>query len=200
MPPPVKGNFAGASVTPPQIPQSAPAAPGVIDIRINTVAQLFNSFDPSPFQARDLDDDAEEFIVGSAREAPPKARLRIRVHLPADQCESEGARTLGHAIEQHFNYRIAVQKRELDELFLIGRRHLLVGLSIFAICTVLSQLIRNAFPGNGLMEGVEQGLIIIGWVANWRPFEILIYDWWPLRRRLDLYRRLAEAEIEVKAA
>jgi hypothetical protein len=173
--------------------------PGLIEIRLDNVGQLFNSFDPSPFNARDLDDDAEEFIVGWAREFRSNEPLRIVVHLPKDQCENEGARTLASAMAQHFDYRIGVMRRELSELFRAGRRYLAVGLSIFVACHVLAQLLRNAFPGDPLAGGVEQGLIIVGWVANWKPLELLIYDWWPLRRRIKLFRRLAQADIEVRA-
>jgi hypothetical protein len=91
-------------------------------------------------------------------------------------------------------------KRELSELFRSGRLYLAVGLSIFVACLVAAQIIRGAFPGNAVAVAFEQGLIIIGWVANWKPFELLLYDWWPLRRRIRLYERLAKAEIEVKAA
>ena len=43
---------------------------GVIEVRISELAQLFNSLDASPFHERVLDDDAEEYIVGWARELP----------------------------------------------------------------------------------------------------------------------------------
>ena len=45
---------------------------------------------------------------------------------------------------------------------------------------------------------VEESFLILGWVANWRPLEIFLYDWWPLVRRRDLYRRLSEAAVETK--
>jgi hypothetical protein len=172
---------------------------GLIEIRISSVNQLFNSFDPSPFQGRDLDDDAEEFIVGWAREFPGNEKLRIVVQLPPEQCLTDGARTLASSVAQHFDYRAGVMRRELAELFRQGRLYLAVGLSIFAVCHVLAQLLRNAWPDNTFADGVEQGLIIIAWVANWKPFELLIYDWWPLHRRIRLFRRLAEADIKVKA-
>jgi len=41
--------------------------PSMIVVRLNAVGQLFNTMDPSPFHERDLDHDAEEFIVSSAR-------------------------------------------------------------------------------------------------------------------------------------
>lgn len=38
-----------------------------IEIRLHNLNQLFNSIDPSPFHEKDLDHDAEEFIVGGCR-------------------------------------------------------------------------------------------------------------------------------------
>ena len=45
---------------------------------------------------------------------------------------------------------------------------------------------------------VEESFLILGWVANWRPLEIFLYDWWPIARRRDLYRRLSRAVVEPK--
>jgi hypothetical protein len=40
---------------------------------------------------------------------------------------------------------------------------------------------------------LSEGLLIIGWVALWRPVESFLYDWWPILRRirrLDAARRM----------
>ena len=41
-----------------------------IELNLRDISQLFNTMDPSPFNERDLDHDAEEFIVSWARELP----------------------------------------------------------------------------------------------------------------------------------
>lgn len=46
------------------------------------IAQLFESFDPYRFRDKDLDKDAEEFIVGWARELPRDHALKIVIHVP----------------------------------------------------------------------------------------------------------------------
>jgi hypothetical protein len=51
------------------------------------------------------------------------------------------------------------------------------------------------FPFGSLLR---QSFLILGWVANWRPLEIFLYDWWPLARRRDMYRRLSAATVEIK--
>jgi hypothetical protein len=63
----------------------------------------------------------------------------------------------------------------------------------------LSQLVRTALPQWALGQLLAEGIIIFGWVANWRPAEIFLYDMWTVRRRLDLYRRLADAQIALKS-
>ena len=48
-----------------------------IQLRLRELAQLFNSRDPSPFVDRDLDADAEEFIMSWAREHPKDHELEL---------------------------------------------------------------------------------------------------------------------------
>ena len=47
----------------------SPEPAAAIEIRLSRAQQLFNSLDPSPFHERDLDQDAEEYIVDSADES-----------------------------------------------------------------------------------------------------------------------------------
>ena len=53
-----------------------PADCQLIEIHVSELRQLFNAIDPSPFRERDLDPDAEEFIVDWARERRRSVRRR----------------------------------------------------------------------------------------------------------------------------
>jgi len=48
------------------------------------------------------------------------------------------------------------------------------------------------------MHVVQEGLLIIGWVAMWRPLELLLYDWWPLLQKLRLYARMGRMPVELR--
>ena len=54
---------------------------------------------------RDLDQDPEDYIVGSAEESPGQRSLRLIIHLPADQLPHTGAADLTTAIHHYFAYR-----------------------------------------------------------------------------------------------
>jgi hypothetical protein len=169
----------------------------VIELQVDKVGQLFDTLDPLPFRERDLDREAEEYIVGWARELPRHSSLRILVHMPASEASSEQARLLGQAVGRYFSYRANIATNDLRELFRIGRYSLLIGVAVLALCVASGGFLRRAFPDNQFSSILNEGFIILGWVANWRPIEIFLYDWWPILRRRNLFRRLSIAEVVI---
>jgi hypothetical protein len=57
--------------------------PHRIELNLGDVNQLFNTIDPSPFHEKDLDGDAEEFIVNWVQEFPLEDEAVMVVHLIA---------------------------------------------------------------------------------------------------------------------
>jgi hypothetical protein len=162
-----------------------------IMLRLRELAQLFNSMDPSPFVERDLDADAEEYIVSWARELPTDGDLElvIQLSLPAPANRIAGVED---AVRRYFASRAAIKRLEFGQLMRRGRLSLAVGLVFLAACLFLGQLVSRTGAGSAAYI-IKEGLTIAGWVAMWRPLEIYLYDWWPLleeRRRLDLLARI----------
>jgi hypothetical protein len=178
--------------------EQAPTAENAIELKIEEISQLFHTLDPFPFRKKDLDADAEEFIVSWARELPSNQPIRIVVHLPDAQASRPEARELNAALTWYFNYRAQASSRELKELFRIGSRALATGLTVLSLCVVANQTVAERMASHPLGPFLDESLTIFGWVANWRPIEIFLYDWWPIVRRRNLYRRLAAAQVELK--
>ena len=81
--------------------------PHTISVKLRDMNQLFNSMDPSPFIEKDLDDDAEEFIVSWAQEFSAKAPLKLRIYL--EQWPSEDPKELIRtAVRNHFVHRAQI--------------------------------------------------------------------------------------------
>jgi hypothetical protein len=174
------------------------AAENAIEIRIAEISQLFHSLDPFPFREKDLDKDAEEFIVGWARELPVDQPFRIVVHLPEEQASTPEAHDLGVAITRYFDYRAGVIALDLNELFRVGRRALAIGLAVLFLSVITSQTVAASLTPRPIGRVIEESLIIFGWVANWRPIEIFLYEWWPIVRRRNLYQRLSMARVDLR--
>jgi hypothetical protein len=85
----------------------APADDGVIEVHVRDLAQLFDSMDPSPFHEKELDADAEEYIVDSAKELPTQSPAMLVVHLDQPAGLPDEDRIVQEAIRAHFARRIA---------------------------------------------------------------------------------------------
>ena len=174
-----------------------PSGEGVIEVRVGELKQLFNAIDPSPFREKDLDPRAEEFIVGWAKEIPGHVPLGLLVHVDAEAGTPGDAAMLREAIREFFRLRVVASRRRLRELFRVGRTSLLIGVTFLALTIVLGEALEGALAGQRIGGILRESILIGGWVAMWRPLEIFLYDWWPIRAEGKLYVRLSEMHVRV---
>lgn len=172
-----------------------PPPPLPMTLQLRDLAQLFNSMDPSPFRDRDLDADAEEFIVGWASELSARHELELTIHL-ASPPPPERAAVVEEAVHRYFGHRAESKEREFRQLMRRGRSSLLVGLAFLSICLTSSELLATLATGT-FAKIVKEGLMIGGWVAMWRPLEIYLYAWWPILEERRVLERLARMRVHL---
>lgn len=169
----------------------------LIEIRLETLAQLFNSLDPSPFISKDLDADAEDYIVGAMRELAPEKPVRLVIYLPPEIVPIAAGHDLTGTIHHYFAYRSSMAARDL-RLGLSDARRLLAGGVVFlAVCLGIRQAVLTLEP-SALRQLIAESLLIFGWVGLWRPIEAILYDWWPLYRRRRIFDRLSAIDVQIR--
>ncbi|MGY3303821.1 hypothetical protein ACVK1X_003120 [Pseudomonas sp. PvR086] len=167
-----------------------------LQLRVSELAQLFNSMDPTPFLNKDLDRDAEAFIETWAAEFPSDSLLRITIHLEHLPAEGDPSAIMVEAIHNYFDHKAGLVRSELKQLLREGRISLLIGIGFVTLCLIAVDVIGqlSASPVVGI---VRESLMIVGWVAMWRPLQIFLYDWWPLLRSIRVYNALSHARVRV---
>lgn len=68
------------------------------------------------------------------------------------------------------------------------------GLLFLAACLGVSELFAKIGQSSSSMI-LKESLTIGGWVAMWRPLEIYLYDWWPIRVEQRMLERLARMRV-----
>ena len=189
-----------SNVLRPRMSSTSPLAAGdplptnceLIEVHVSELKQLFNAIDPSPFRERDLEPNAEEFITDWAKEASPSATFGLAVYLdrPAGLPNEPGE--LREAIHGFFRHRAELSRHRLRELFRRGRTSLVIGLCALGVSLAAGNLVGEFFAGI-----LREGLLIGGWVAMWRPMEIFLYDWWPIRGEALLADRLSVMPVRI---
>ncbi len=136
-------------------------------------------------------------LLGAADELPRKAPMKLVFWISEAPSAGLPDATLTEAVRAHLEYEVARLDRQIQQHMRRGQVFLLFGLTVLVVFLTLAEL-TSAMPTGHLRQIVREGLVITGWVAMWRPIEVLLYDWWPLVEERRVYERLYEAPIEVR--
>lgn len=177
--------------------EEAEARHGIIRLRVRDVGQLFNSLDPDPFLERDLDDDAVDYIRSWAREIPRHIPLKLVLEITEPRTSQQHQQVVEGAVHNFFDHLAELSHNDFRQLMRRGRYSLLIGLSVLALAVLASRWL-GSHEEWAFARVLQETVLIGGWVAMWRPLEIFLYDWWPLRRQRKDYERIRDMAVEVK--
>lgn len=148
--------------------------------------------DPSPLQERSLNPEVADWIEEWAEDIDGDDPIVLEIYV-GDGTVSGRETAIVAGLRDHFEYRQWSAARRLSLLWRDGRISLAIGLTAIMVFTTASRLIGTG--KNPIIQVLHEGLIVVGWVSMWKPIEIFLYEWWPIRRELRAYRRLAAAEV-----
>lgn len=174
-----------------------PEGCSVVELHLRTLTQLFDSLDPSPFHEKDLNSDAEEYIVGSVQEQPTTGPSALVLYIDRPAGLPNEGRVVGEAIRVHFARRAQLLRRDLRQLIRRGWISLGIGLTFLAAVFLISQTVGRLMGESAMATLLREGLLIVGWVAMWRPLEIFLYDWWPLLGKIRFHDRLSRINVRI---
>jgi len=181
---------------PRHLPGQRAASAATVSIHVRDLAQLFNSLDPSPFWDRDLDHQAAQFIEEEFNEKRSAQIWHLHVHTSAGEALSAD---LQSAVEHYYERLASSTRRRLHEQIRLAQLALLGGVVIFLVSMSARSILSTMLPA-GAPRMIDEGLIILAWLALWRPTESLVYGWVPLYRQRRLYERLAAIRVSVRNA
>jgi hypothetical protein len=166
-----------------------------IDIRIQRIEQLLYSLEPSPFRKNEkaLSRDAESYIVDFAGDYGRAEPLRLIVHAPVSI--KPHAADVTRAVHAHFELAHVQCQRRYQRRMRIGRILMVAGITVLGIALLLRALLGD--PGErAMILAIGEGLLILGWVAMWRPLEILLFERLENHQTSALLQRLARVPVD----
>ena len=150
---------------------------------------------PSNYLKSAITTDAEEFIVEEAEVLPTNAPININVHLALSEIKHKD--DIAPAIRRHFCYRKEQSQNEYKRIFKYGWRILFIAISLLAVIFTITEIAFYYYPDNKPLQFIHESFIILSWVALWRPLELLLYEWYPVKIDINLYSRLEHSNVQV---
>lgn len=167
------------------------ASIATIDMHVRSLSQLYDSLDPAPFREKALDRNAEAWLREGVAEMHGQAPLTIRLIGPL--ALAAHVLTAGDAIRAHFALLAEQSRRRHRRRRRIYGQVLVAGTLVLAASLFLRSLLDTA--GSNMGQIVAEGLLILGWVALWRPVEVVLFEYWEQREQQGVLERLAVAEV-----
>jgi hypothetical protein len=133
------------------------------------------------------------------KRGPPPTRLVILLEGQPVTAEMQAAAT--RAVSAYCRQEAA----EARELVLRTRRagwlSMAIAMVLLAASLAMATAVEKFEPLTYLLNRwLSEGLVILGWVVLWRPFDNLLYEWWAPQRMVRTYSRFAELEVVLRPA
>ena len=128
----------------------------------------------------------EEFLIEEAEGLDTRDDITLLVKSEERQPTREAEIT--DIIHKHFAYRSRKAKMSVKKIVRLGWTSLLVSFGFLILMFLMVFAITTFLPENTIVETLREVFIILGWVALWRPADLLLFDWRPFRRKGKLLK------------
>jgi hypothetical protein len=164
----------------------------IIDVTTSRVEDLYNNFDHNaPYIKKDLSGALAEYLVESVSEIGREPFvISFRFQTPTD---TEVHTRVRDSVRQYFIYMQQLQRNKLARMLRNSTIYLLAGLVILFLSFLFNQ--RDPVTESVLVHLLAEGLTIAAWVSLWEALATLLIHWTPLKSQLNIYRRIAHAEV-----
>ena len=166
----------------------------IIDISVESIGDLFNSFDKkATFTRRELDQDFVDYVVGCVKElGDVDFVVRITIDQEYNMLQEN---ILRKAMVNHFLFQDDVEKRNLRKEFRKFSFLMTLGVILMLIVSVYRLPEPNAVE---LWKKIfYEGVVIAAWVAFWEAFTSLIFGFTPFYQKSGIYGKIVAAEVRV---
>lgn len=171
-----------------------PDGKAIIDITVESISDLFNSFDKKAvFSRRELDQDFVEYLIDCVKEiGSDNFIVRVSIEHEFNMLQENNLRK---AIMNYFAYLSESEKikyrREMRKFFLL----MLLGISLLAV--IGKYKVPDTANVELWVKMLQEGLIIASWVAIWEATTAIIFCWSPYHVNTEVYTRILNTEIKI---
>lgn len=170
-----------------------------VDVVLTSVAEAFETLVPLPLSHLEFDEDLVAYVEDEVEGLPKNEPLRIVVLLPEQGIETNAGDEAVLRVMMHAYLKARLRRRRAAEHEAL--RSVVVacfwGFLFMLGCQVVRWLAN--FPEYPtLTSTISEGMLVLGWVALWNPYDRLLFSWWPAVKQRRLVERIARADFVVR--
>ncbi|WP_425447575.1 hypothetical protein [Dethiothermospora halolimnae] len=166
----------------------------IIEISIEDYNDIFNSWDSSVYNVRDLDSSLKTFLEDCSYDIDLKNNIVMRFIMDNQKRNKETEKRIEKGIRSFFRYRLYVIKSSLFN----KRKRAIIYIIISILFISLSYTLQVSTKMNLFNNIIFQGLSVGGWVFLWEAFSLLFIQHGNFNKKKKEYKRLLNSSMEFK--
>ncbi len=177
----------------------------LFDIELEDLSHLVVAPEQNPYSERPMEYLGQSAIARMKSMHRPSAfrhhmSYRLLLRMPREQITSDTPSQARALISKYGAKMIEDNNSRIRQIQARGRRQLPYALTILFVCIALGvafglELFLEMAPITAL--AISEGFYIVGWIALWRPMDVLLFDPMEVRTENKLLRHLMEMRIDV---
>lgn len=166
----------------------------IIDVALNDYDEVFNTWDSSVYNIRDLDSSLKSFLEEFSYEIESKYKIKLVFNMQNEKKDPEMEKIIRNGVHNHFNYRYFLTTKHARR----NRNKSFTYIVISILFTILSTYLHIAEANQLIQELLLLNLTVGSWVFLWEAFSILFIQRSDSREKIMHYKRIINAPIEFR--
>ena len=163
----------------------------VVEVALNSYADIFNDFDPSPYRKKDLNPELMDYLNECSSDIPLDYPLILQFKIPKNQLDAAEEKRVKDGLKAY--YAFSRYEAYTNYKKLIYQSILNVLISTFLLS--FSIMINFFYPGNLFLSVVEACITVGGWVFLWQAITMVVFERKSYKKRFLTFKRFNEALI-----
>ncbi|AIE74550.1 MULTISPECIES: hypothetical protein [unclassified Synechocystis] len=163
----------------------------MIEVALDSYADIFSEWDPAPFKRRDLDADLQIYLEAGAEDIPDRHGIELCFILPPGTRDMQAEKEFLTGLRNSFVFKTYQLRKEIkkDNHFIL--RYMVMGFALLWLgYTVPSRVSQGT-----ISSIIADGIFVGGWVFLWEAVYLFFFTNRDLYMKHRTYRRLQRAPV-----
>ncbi|MDN6294441.1 MAG: hypothetical protein L0J41_07935 [Alkalibacterium sp.] len=166
----------------------------IIDVALKDYDEVFNTWDSSVYNIRDLDSSLKSFLDEFSFEIESRHNIKLIFNMQNEKKDTEMETRIRNGVRNHFNYQYFLTSKHKNR----NRNKSFIYIVVSVLFTILSTYLQNTESLNLFQQVLLLNLTVGSWVFLWEAFSILFMQRSDMRRKRKHYERIVNAPIEFR--
>jgi hypothetical protein len=166
----------------------------LVELNLDNYNDLFNSWDGSALDRKELDPELSHFLERASYELPLKEKVELCFYLPEEK-QDEGLEADSRAtIKNNFRMNLFFIDQDLKN----NKKKIMTYIVMGLLFLITAYLIPENKDLSLLISLLMEGLFVGGWVFLWEAFSIFFFGSRELKEKKKRYLRYLNSDIVFK--